>query len=59
MDQGVLVGFQLIGAGDHRQQGDQRDGGDVLEQQDGEGQAAMGAGQLLALGEHLQAEGRG
>ncbi|MDT4847082.1 hypothetical protein FQZ97_811290 [compost metagenome] len=57
--QGVAVGFQLIGAGDHRQQGYQRDGGDVLEQQDGEGQAAMGAGQLLALGEHLQAEGRG
>lgn len=44
---------------EQRDHGDQRDRRDVLEQQDGEGQAAMGLGQFLALGEDLQAEGGG
>ena len=47
------------GVAQHRHQGDQRDGGDVLKQQDGEGHAAMRAGQLLAFGQQLQAEGGG
>ncbi|MNZ95561.1 hypothetical protein D3C78_1147190 [compost metagenome] len=49
----------VVDAGQQRDHGDQRDRRDVLEQQDGKRQPPVGAGQLLALGQALQAEGGG
>ncbi|MNN21329.1 hypothetical protein D3C81_1346460 [compost metagenome] len=61
--QAVVQVFGGTGAvtapGEQRHHGDQRDRGDVLEQQDGKRQPPVGAGQLLALGQALQAEGGG
>ena len=46
------------GDGEQRRQRDQRDGHQVLEQQHGEGQAAVAQRQLALLLQHLQREGR-
>ena len=48
----------VIDAGQQRHHGDQRDRGDVLEQQNGKRQASVGAGQFLAFGQALQAKRR-
>ena len=48
-----------VGRGEQGHQGQQRDDGDVLEQQDGEGGAAVMGTQLLPLAEHLQHQGGG
>ncbi|MCY1300199.1 hypothetical protein D9M70_497580 [compost metagenome] len=48
-----------VGCAEQRNHCNQRDRRDVLKQQDGERLAAMRAGQFLAFGEHLQAEGGG
>ncbi|MNF72346.1 hypothetical protein D3C84_543220 [compost metagenome] len=52
-------GGGVIAARQQRHHGDQRDRCDVLEQQNRECQTPMGAGQFLAFGQALQAEGRG
>ncbi|MNC47534.1 hypothetical protein D3C76_843570 [compost metagenome] len=46
-------------ATEQRHHGNQGNGGNVLEQQDGHGQAAMRFAQVLALGQYLQAKGGG
>jgi hypothetical protein len=57
-----VVGGWMRGDGggrrQHRDQRQQRDDRDVLQQQDGEGGAAMPGGELLAFREQLQHEGR-
>ncbi|MNZ51358.1 hypothetical protein D3C78_691690 [compost metagenome] len=56
----IAAGHGFIGMRTkERNHGDQRNCRDVLEQQDGEGQPAIGCGQLFTLGENLQTEGGG
>ena len=59
MLQALGFGGRMIAAGQQRHHGDQRDGGDVLEQQDGKGQTPVGLVELLAFGQALQAKRRG
>ncbi len=56
MLQALGLGGRMIAAGQQRHHGDQRDGGDVLEQQDGKGQTPVGLVELLAFGQALQAK---